>query len=229
MKPVLLIPGVALVLVLGLGLAGTSGCSDGAEYAQAVCVLTDTSGTYADQTQQMRRTIRQALLPRMLPGDSLILVRIDANSYEQDNVEGVLTLDRRRSVANTQKLQLAKKLMATKKHQRRARHTDISGGMMLCGEYLAETNAGQRVIVVFSDMKEELPRGTRRVFSDNELAGVRVAAMNVKKLNSDNRNPARYRKRLDTWRDRVTQSGATGWNVILEPPSLVAYLDAGRM
>jgi len=229
MKRATLIGWVAIGGIGVIGVIGSAACSDGTEYAQSVCVLSDTSGTYADQSQQMRQTIRQALLPRMLPGDSLILVRIDSDSYQKDNVEGFFTLDRRPSVANAQKMQLAKQLTGSKKRQRRARHTDISGGIMLCSEYLKETRAGQKVIVLFSDMKEELPRGTKRQFSATELTGVRVAAMNVIKLGSDNRNPMRYRKRLDGWRDRVTGSGASDWHVILEAPSLVDYLDAGRM
>ena len=58
-----------------------------------------------------------------------------------------------------------------------------------------------------------------------EFAGTRVVAMNVKKLRADNRNPMRFRARLDQWRETVTDSGAVAWQVIHDPERLVAYLD----
>ena len=50
--------------------------------------------------------------------------------------------------------------------------------------------------------------------------------MNVKKLGSDNRNPANYRKRLSSWGKRVMDNGASDWQVILSPTTLVDVLKA---
>ena len=51
--------------------------------------------------------IRKGLLPHLTPGDTLVVIRIDSESYRKDNVEAHMTLDVRPSKANAQKLQLA--------------------------------------------------------------------------------------------------------------------------
>ena len=103
----------------------TSACTSGGDYAQAVCVIADASGTYADQLGDVAHTIRAGIIPKMLPGDSLVLVRADDDSYGEDNVIASVQLDHRPSVANRQKAAVAKKLDALK-NPRRARHTDIT-------------------------------------------------------------------------------------------------------
>ncbi len=56
------------------------GCSDGRRYDQAIGVLIDVSGTYADQRSQVVNVIKREILPEMVPGDSLLVVRIDGES-----------------------------------------------------------------------------------------------------------------------------------------------------
>jgi hypothetical protein len=206
-------------------LLALAACTDGADHAQAVCVLTDVSGTYADQRPDVDRVIRTGLLPRMRPRDSLVLVRIDGDSYDDANVETSVTLDGRPSRANAQKLALAGALDRLWERRLPSRHTDIRGALMLCGERLAEIPAATKVIVAFSDMKEDLPKNARRTLTAGELRGVHVVAMNVKRLDSDNRDPSRYRARLDGWAATVNAAGATEWRVVIDPERLVDYLE----
>lgn len=202
-----------------------SGCSDNRQYAQAVCVMVDASGTYKDQLAEVGVTVRRALLPRMEPGDSMVVMRIDSDSYNERNVLAAATLDVRPSLANRQKAELAQRLETLGQGQKGARHTDIQGAMMMCREHLQETRAGDQVMVVFSDMKEELPRGITRRMRDDELEGVRVVAMKVKRLQEDRAHPQAYRERLEGWEKRVRSKGARDWQVLLDPHRLVAYLD----
>jgi hypothetical protein len=190
--------------------------------------LVDTSGTYADQRGPVVDLIQRALLPRMLPGDSLVVARIDGSSFSRDDVIGTVSLDRRPSRANAQKAEFADTLDGFRKDRRRSRYTDIRGGLMLCGEYLAETGAGRRDIVIFSDLKEELPPGSHRELAPAELDGIRVVAMNVKRLRADHQNPTAYRRRLEEWRERLSRTGVAAWRVFLEPEPLLAFLDRGR-
>jgi hypothetical protein len=74
--------------------------------------------------------------------------------------------------------------------------------------------------VVFSDMREELPRGSRRSLEPGELAGIDVTAINVKRLAADNLDPAGYRSRLGEWGTRLTRAGAASWKVVLDPEEL---------
>jgi hypothetical protein len=214
-----------LVVLLAALLVGS--CSSGAQYAQAIVALVDVSGTYADQRPEVINVIRKGLLPRMTPGDTLVVIRIDSTSYGKQNVEANMTLDVRPSKANAQKLALSSTLEAFSHRPIRAAHTDIRGAMMLGAEYLRETNAGRRTMVVFSDLEEDLPRGVKRDMAPDELKGVRVLAMNVKRLGRDNANPTAYRARLASWERQLTAHGAREFKVVLEPEKLADLLDEG--
>jgi hypothetical protein len=202
-------------------------CSSGAQYSQAIVALVDVSGTYADQRPEVVSVIRKGLLPRLTPGDTLVVIRIDSESYRKANVEASMTLDVRPSKANAQKLALASTLEAFSRKQLRSAHTDIRGAMMLGAEYLKESKAGRRTMVIFSDMEEELPRGVSRDMAPDELKGVRILAMNVKRLGRDNANPAVYRARLASWEKQLTKHGAREFKVVLEPEKLADLIDEG--
>ena len=200
-------------------------CSSGKNYAQAIVALVDVSGTYADQKPEVVNVIKRGILPKLQPGDSIFVIRIDDESYKKANVEGGMTLDVRPSTANAQKLQFASQMDEFAAKHQRSRHTDIRGAMMLASEYLKETGAGQRTMVVFSDMEEDLPKGVKRTLAPDEFAGMRILAMNVKKLSGDNMNPSVYRQRLASWQQQAKSHGAKEFQVVLEPEKLDELLE----
>jgi hypothetical protein len=214
----------------GLLLAGAllAGCSDARHYEQAVGVLIDVSGTYADEREETVRVVKREVLPHLVPGDTLLVARIDSASYDRENVLALLTLDRRPSHANAQKLEVARRLDEFAARPVHSAHTDIPGAIMLASEYLGETEAGSRVLLVFSDMQEDLPRGSKRQLDASELAGTRVVAMNVKRLERDQADPARFRARLDAWGQRVAAAGAVEWRSFMDPSKLPEYLETVR-
>jgi hypothetical protein len=216
---------VRSALLLAVLLAAS--CTSGTQYSQAIVALVDVSGTYADQRPEVVSVIRKGVLPKLTPGDTLIVIRIDSESYKKANVEASVTLDPRPSKANAQKLALASTLDEFSHKPLRSAHTDIRGAMMLAAEYLRETNAGRRTMVIFSDLEEDLPRGVKREMAPDELKGVRVLAMNVKRLGPDNANPTAYRARLASWQKQLTQHGAREFKVVLEPEKLADLLDEG--
>lgn len=219
-------------LTRALGVAGLvavlAGCGEGRRYDQALCVLIDVSGTYADQREEVVRILKSEVLPSIEPGDTLLVLRIDGESYEKENVEVLVTLDARPSRANAEKLGIAQRLdeLATRKVA--ARHTDIPGAMMLGSEYLRELASGSRVMLIFSDMEEDLAPGTRRTLGPDELADTHVVAMNVKHLRADSVDPAAFRSRLANWEKRVLASGALGWRTFMDPSKLGDYLSSIR-
>ena len=79
-------------------------------------------------------------------------------------------------------------------------------------EFLNETESGKKYILVFSDLKEELPKGVKRDVPF-QLEGFTVIALNVTKLWGDNENPREYMDRLDAWGTKVEQGGGQ-WKVI---------------
>ena len=222
------VPVVAVVLALLAALPLGAGCSDGHGGGQALAVLADVSGTYADQKATVAEIVKKGLLPKMVPGDSLFLIKIGSLSYSKDMVAGSITLDPRPSRATAQKLAFAETLDAFAASPESTRYTDIRGALMLAADYLREAQASDKVIVVFSDMDEDLPRGTVRSLGKDELSGMRVLAMNVKRLKADNANPTIYRERIARWEKVLTGAGAVEWRTFQEPDGLLDELERGR-
>jgi hypothetical protein len=203
-------------------------CSDARRYDQAIGVLIDVSGTYADEREETVRVIKREILPHLIPGDTLLVARIDSESYDRGNLEALLTLDRRPSHANAQKLEVSRLLDEFAARPMSSAHTDIPGAIMLASEYLGETEAGSRVLLIFSDMQEDLPRGSVRHLDAGELAGTHVVAMNVKRLERDQADPAVFRGRLEGWGERVAAAGAAEWRSLMDPTKLPEYLEDVR-
>jgi hypothetical protein len=205
-----------------------AGCSDARRYDQAIGVLIDVSGTYADERRETVRVLKREILPHMVPGDTLLVTRIDSESYDREDVLALLTLDRRPSHANAQKLEIARLLDEFAADPTRSTHTDIPGAIMLASEYLDETGAGSRVMLIFSDMQEDLPGAARRTLAADELAGTRVVALNVKRLGRDQADPTLFRDRLEGWGERFAAAGAVEWRTFLDAGQLPEYLEAAR-
>ncbi|MDH3211117.1 MAG: hypothetical protein OEM05_01410 [Myxococcales bacterium] len=204
------------------------GCSDSRRYDQAIGVLIDVSGTYSDKRVETVNVIKREILPHMVPGDTLLVIRIDSESYDKENVEALLTLDRRPSHANAQKLAMARKLDGFARREQGSKHTDIPGAIMLASEYLAEVGSGSRVMLIFSDLQEDLPAGSKRALAKDELQGTHVAAMNVKRLNRDTSDPRVFRDRLAAWEGRVKSAGAIDWRTFMDATKLPDYLNEVR-
>jgi len=217
-----------LAILLGLTVALSAGCLDMTSSETAICVLIDVSGTYADEKSDVVTIVKRDILPTLVPGDTFITILIDSESYEKDNVTTITTLDARPSKANAQKLALAQELDAFARSDQRSRYTDIPGAMMLGAEYLQEAKGTSRLMLVFSDLHEELPKGARRELRADEFEGIEVVAMNVKRLGADNADPAAYRGRLEAWRKRVEGSGGAGWRTVMDANQLPGILEQLR-
>jgi hypothetical protein len=202
----LLLAGVAIVA------AGLAGCGDSRSHAQAVYVLVDTSGTYAQEAAKAQRIINY-LLGTLQPGDSLAVARVESRSFTEKDIIAKATFDQRPSQANAQKRAFREATENFLRNGKPSKHTDITGGLLQGAEFLNETGAGTKTIVVFSDMQEELDKVTVRNIPMN-LKRIRVVAVNVVKLNTDNIDPRRYFGRLEAWERRVVSAGAAEWRVI---------------
>jgi hypothetical protein len=197
-----------LLLAIAFVLAG---CGDPRSHSQAVYVLIDTSGTYSQEAAKAQLIINY-LLGTLQPGDSLAVARVESRSFSEKDIVAKATFDRRPSQANAQKRAFREATDAFLKNVKGSRYTDISGGLMQGAEFLNETGAGTKTIVVFSDMQEELDKVTVRDIPMN-LKRIRVVAVNVVKLKTDNIDPRRYFGRLEAWQKRVQGAGAE-WRVI---------------
>ncbi len=198
-----------LASVLSLGLMA---CSEPGSKARAVYLLLDTSGTYTAEMDKARK-IMNYLLATLDSGDSIAIARIDSGSFSEKDIIARVTFDDRPSTANQQKRLFKDKIDAFVNNTKKGSlHTDITGGMMQAGEYLKETGAGEKYVLIFSDLEEDLQKGQIRDFPIF-LPDIHVVALNVTKLRSDNIDPRDYLKRLNRWEKRVYQAGGT-WSVI---------------
>jgi plasmid stabilization system protein ParE len=187
-------------------------CSLPSSNNRAVFLLLDTSGTYTEEMNKAQ-SIMNYLLATLDSGDSIAIARIDSGSFSEKDIVAHTTFDERPSTANEQKRALKSqidKFVASTK--RGSRHTDITGGVLQASEFLTETGAGERYILIFSDLEEDLQKGHIRDFP-LELPGIHVVALNVTKLRTDNIDPRDYLKRLNLWQNRVTQAGGD-WEVV---------------
>jgi hypothetical protein len=201
----------ALLSLLAAAVA-LSGCADPRAHTHAVYMLVDTSGTYAREANKAQ-VIVNYLLGTLQPGDSLAIARVESRSFSEKDIIAKARFDTRPSQANVQKRAFKDKMDGYFRGVKGAAYTDITGGLIQGAEFLNETGAGTKTILIFSDMQEELDKATVRSFAIN-LKNIRVIAVNVTKLKTDNIDPRRYLGRLEAWQKRVEAAGASEWKVI---------------
>lgn len=189
----------------------TLGCGDPVPHSQAVYLLLDTSGTYTEEISKAHG-IMNYLLGTLGSGDSLGLARIDSASFSEKDIVAKVTFDSRPSYANQQKRAFRSKVDRFVTSISGSSFTDITGGLLQAAEWLNETGAGHRYILIFSDLEEDLREGYIRDFTV-DLSRIDVVALNVTKLRSDQVDPREYMDRLGAWESRVV-SGGGRWRVI---------------
>lgn len=209
--------GMMLCLVVAL-----TGCSEPKPQTKAVYMLLDTSGTYTKQLDKAKNIIKY-LLGNLNSGDSLAVARIDSESFSEKDLIAKITFDMRPSKANAEKRTFNEIVEKFTSSVKGSAYTDITGGMLQAIEYLNETNAGYKYILIFSDLKEEVKKGHVRDFPIT-LTDIKVTALNVTKLQSDNVDPREYMKRVEEWTQRVEEGGGS-WRVINDLERLEGLLD----
>jgi hypothetical protein len=197
---------------VALLVTAVSGCGDSRNNAHGVYMLIDTSGTYAQESGKAQLIINY-LLGTLQPGDSLAVARVKSRSFSEKDIVAKARFDVRPSQANAQKRAFRDNIDGFLKTVKGSSYTDITGGLLQGAEFLNETGAGTRTIIIFSDMQEELDKVTVRDFPIS-LKNIRVVAVNVVKLKTDNVDPRRYIDRLGAWQKRVKAAGASEWIVI---------------
>jgi len=200
-----------IVLFVIAATLALTGCPRQAPPSRGVYLLMDTSGTYTKQLDKAQRII-SFILTRLHPGDSFAVARIDTGSFSEKDIIARTTFEDQPSVANQQKRRFRDKIKKFIDNVQPAPHTDISGGILQATEWLNEVNPGKKVVLIFSDMKEDLPDNYVRDVPF-ELSGVDVVALNVTKLRSDIVDPRKYLTRLDKWQKQVEQAGGN-WRII---------------
>jgi len=208
---------LSLIVLLSVG-----ACADKRSHAQAVYMLVDTSGTYSQELDKAQALVGY-VLGTLNPGDSFAVARVKSRSFSEKDILAKVTFVKDPLQVNAQKRAFREQVAGfTKSVKKGSAYTDITGGIIQAAEFLNETGAGVKTILIFSDMQEELDYQTVRDFPIN-LKGIRIVALNVTKLNTDNVDPRRYLDRMAWWEKRVQAAGAVQWKVIndLEHPERI--------
>ena len=202
---------VVFIVVLTAIAVAAGGCARKTNHTKGVYMLVDTSGTYTEELNKARAIINY-LLGTLAPGDTMAVGRIDTGSFSEKDIIAKVTFDQRPSVANTQKRAFQKKVSSFVKGVKSSSHTDISGGLLQAVEYLNEAGSGDKFVLIFSDLKEELAKGHIRDVPF-QLDGFNIIALNVTKLRDDIRDPKNYLQRVALWQAK-TENGGGHWRVI---------------
>src|ERR1041384_907838 len=83
-------------------LLALAGCADQKSHAQAVYMLVDTSGTYAEEVGKAQLIVNY-LLGALNSGDSLAVARVRSRSFSEKDIIAKATFDNRPTQANAQK------------------------------------------------------------------------------------------------------------------------------
>jgi hypothetical protein len=200
-----------LFLALAALATALAGCAQKANHTKGVYMLVDTSGTYTEELNKAKAIINY-LLGTLTPGDTMAIGRIDTGSFSEKDIIAKVTFDQRPSVANTQKRAFQKKVADFVSKVKSSSHTDISGGLLQAVEYLNESGSGEKYILIFSDLKEELAKGHVRDVPF-QLDDFNIIALNVTKLRDDIRDPKQYMQRVEQWREKA-EGGGGNWRLI---------------
>jgi len=207
----MLIKNIFFMAILSSTLLITS-CSDSRPNNRAVYLLLDTSGTYTAELEKAQ-VIMNYLLVTLDSGDSIAIARIDSGSFSEKDIIAKATFDSRPSTANDQKRLFKHQVDEFVSNIKfGSGNTDITGGLIQASDFVNETQAGDKYVLIFSDLEEDLQKGQIRDFPI-DVQGISVVALNVTKLRSDNVDPRDYKKRLLTWQNRVQQGGGH-WRVV---------------
>ena len=220
MKPSIFTKILTLCLLIYQGIF-LSGCSDTGPTNSGVYLLLDTSGTYTQELSNAQKLVN-VMLVKLEPNDSFAVARIDTGSFSEKDIITKVTFNDRPSEANRQKRHFRDAMDQFVKDVKPSRFTDITGGVLQAAEYLNEKATGRKTILIYSDLKEELPEGYVRDIPF-QLQGFDIIALNVTKLRSDNIDPREYMDRLEEWQRRVEEGGGS-WRVINDMDKLERIL-----
>jgi len=190
---------------------GLTSCGEPEPTTRGVYMLMDTSGTYSGELEKAQQIIN-VVLTRLDTGDSFAVARIDTGSFSEKDIIAKATFDERPSLANREKRHFRELVDVFVGGATPASYTDITGGVLQAAEFLQEKGTGRKVILIFSDLAEDLKEGYVREIPF-DLEGFEVVALNVTKLRTDNIDPRDYMQRLEDWKVRVEASGGR-WTVI---------------
>ena len=211
---------VASLAVIAMMTAATSACDLVTSTSRAVFVLFDASGTYAASVPTAARSA-SLLISDLQPGDWIGVGQISSCSFSEKEIITQQLLPETPSRASQAKREMFTRLQAYSESVEPTQFTDIHGALAQAAFELRQRPEGERHIVVFSDMVEDLAADCNTANSALDLTGINVVASNV--IKTDPANPDKYFQLLEDWERIVTEAGGT-WSMALSPDQLPAMV-----
>ncbi|WP_084420494.1 hypothetical protein [Henriciella litoralis] len=185
-----------------------AGCGAVTSNSRAVFMLVDASGTYAKEVPDAVVTAK-LVTSKLNSNDLIAFGQIGSCSFTDDSLIVRTTLPGTPSQAAYTKQDVFGRLDAYGETFEATSWTDIRGGLRYAAEELAQSDQSEKIIVIVSDLVEDVSPAcdTSRISLD--LEGVTVVATNVTKLSSEASNPDAYSDRLAMWQATVEDAGGT--------------------
>jgi hypothetical protein len=234
-----------LVSVLTCGCGVQAGCGLQPGNASGTVILLDYSATFAPYTaadEALLREIQSALLG-MIRGGSLpqpakviwsAFGSVGVNplqpcgpprTFRQRIIRSILPSTVEGEIPTVEQLQAwfgacIKTILATS--SRTEQYTDLSGALMFAANAVQDAR-DEKLIVVFSDLREDVPVGRSAV--PLKLAAERILLVSRPGLD-DAKDPTAVSVRAEEWRERLLKSGASV--VCARPSQGLTGADIGR-
>jgi hypothetical protein len=202
-----------LWLVLAAGVL--AGCADRTSQVRAVFLLIG-PGAPAAESQASVRAVTHALLGHLSPGDYFAVGRADAPHFGPQNIVARVRLSRRPTVANGQKRLLRHQIDRLLDAPGGPRG-DLTGGLLTAVEFLKNSAAPRRVILIAADLGAA-GAGAEGGDFPIQVEGCRVLALDGAPPTAapDDDPPD---DPLGFWRRRIV-SGGGSWHPFSDPQQL---------
>lgn len=180
------------------------GCADTGSHSMTVCMLVDTSDHHAEK-------VIVQVLTHLKPGDTLLAARVDSGGFTGEDIISTMTFDGRPSMANRQKIIFKKTFDEFISKMNEHGKSDIKGALDHAGDALDEIRPAKKLILIVSDLEEELPEGYAETLNIGRqpVSGLHVVALNTGKPDSGKTTARHYEERVAMWEKAIEQLGGT--------------------
>ena len=195
------------IAVLAASLA-VSACGAITSKSTAVFMLVDASGTYVKEVPDAITTAK-LVTSRLNSNDMFAFGQIGSCSFSDESLVVRRTLPGTPSRAAYTKQEVFGELDDYGARVEATSWTDIKGGLRFAADELYQADQTSRVIVIVSDLVEDVSPDCDTRSLSLDLQGITVVATNVIKLDAEAANPDAYYERLREWQDLVEGAGGT--------------------
>jgi hypothetical protein len=190
------------------GLFAVAACGAVTSNSAAVFMLVDTSGTYVKEVPDAIRTAK-LVTSKLNSNDMFAFGQIGSCSFSDASLVVRRTLPGTPSQAAYTKQEVFSELDGYGERVEATSWTDVKGGLRFAATELEQTDQSSRIIIIVSDLVEDVSPDCDTSGLKLDLAGITVMATNVTKLDSEASNPDAYFERLEEWKILVENAGGT--------------------